>query len=306
MAEVDRRLKQVLDDENPLVRQVARYLEQASGKRLRPALVLLAGQFGLPARRRELVPVAAAVEMIHMATLVHDDIIDEATMRRGMPAVRVQFSNPVAVLSGDFLFARAFQLFAGSGRPDIVTLAAEVVYVMCSGEIAQHLDQGRVATEEGYWRRIEAKTGYFLEASCRLGAMAADAPDAVMGALGTYGHHIGLAYQVIDDWLDWVADPDRLGKDVGEDLASGIFTLPVILALNDGASAKALVPLLNAPNPPVEAVREVLMRSGALDRAKEAAQHHIEQAVEAIGALPPCAARNALQEIAEFIMARDH
>ena len=306
MVEVDRRLKQTLADENSLVRQVSDYLEQASGKRLRPALVLLAGQFGPQQSLENLVSVAAAVEMIHMATLVHDDVIDDADVRRGLPAVRTRFSNPVAVLTGDFLFARAFQLFAMTGRPDILSLAAEVVYVMCTGEIAQHLDQGRVATEIGYWRRIEAKTGYFLEASCRLGAMAANASDTVVEVLGQYGHHIGLAYQVVDDVLDWVADPEKLGKAVGEDIQAGIYTLPIIAALADPTFGPTLAQLLAEDHPSVEAVRNVLVESGALNQARERAREHIEKALQVLQTLPPGNARSALQDVAEFIMARDH
>ncbi len=306
MSTVDQRLKDALEQHNPVVRQVSDYLQEASGKRLRPALVLLAGQVG--ERRNlsfDLVNVAAAVEMIHMATLVHDDIIDKADMRRGMPAVRSRFSDPVAVLSGDFLFARAFQVLASTRRPELVDLAAEVVYVMSTGEISQHLDQGRIASEEAYWRRIEAKTGFFLETCCRLGATATYAPSAVLDALARYGHHIGLAYQVIDDLLDWVADPDVLGKAVGEDLAAGIYTLPIIHALEHADYGQELRDLLANSIVPGD-VRRLVVASGAIDYCRMRAQEHLQQAGRALEDVPAGPERDELAQVADFIGTRDH
>ncbi|NMP22684.1 polyprenyl synthetase family protein [Sulfobacillus sp. DSM 109850] len=307
MAAVDRRLKEVLEQHNPVVREVSDYLQEASGKRLRPALVLLAGQFGqAPAVASDLLDVASGVEMIHMATLVHDDIIDEADMRRGIPAVRSKFSNPVAVLAGDFLFARAFQLLSATGRPEIVNLAADVVYVMSTGEISQHLDQGKIASEAAYWRRIEAKTGHFLEACCRLGAVASRAPQSVQDALGRYGHHIGLAYQVIDDLLDWTADPERLGKAVGEDIAAGIYTLPVIHGLETPEFRAPLKAALEQGAESVDAVRELLVESGALAYCQRRAGEHLQAAREALAEVSSGPERQALEDVAEFIGVRDH
>lgn len=308
MSTVDQRLKEALEQHNPVVREVSEYLNQASGKRLRPALVLLSGRVGDPdGPSFDLLDVAAAVEMIHMATLVHDDIIDEADVRRGMPAVRRRFSDPVAVLSGDFLFARAFQILASTRRPEIVELAAEVVYVMSTGEISQHLDQGRIASEEAYWRRIEAKTGFFLETCCRLGASAAVAAPLVQDALARYGHHIGLAYQVVDDLLDWTADPAVLGKAVGEDLAMGIFTLPVIHALEHrlyGATLRQILDDRRADM--VDRVRELLADSGSLDYCRTRAVEHLDQARGALADLSPSAERDELLQVADFIGVRDH
>ncbi len=308
MAAVDQRLKEALEQHNPVVREVSDYLQQSSGKRLRPALVLLAGRVGDPGRLSlDLVDVASAVEMIHMATLVHDDIIDKADLRRGLPAVRSRFSDPVAVLSGDFLFARAFQLLAATKRPELVDLAAEVVYVMSTGEISQHLDQGRIASEEAYWRRIEAKTGFFLETCCRLGAIASDASPSIRDALALYGHHIGLAYQVIDDLLDWVATPEVLGKAVGEDLAAGVYTLPLIHGLEHpqwGGELRQI--LLGDPFPRVDAVRGILTGSGALDYCRRVAEDHLAQARNLLDKIPAGPERDELRQVADFIGMRDH
>ncbi len=307
MSAVNDRLREALEQHNPVVRSVSEYLQEASGKRLRPALVLLAGQFGDAHRLSpQLLDVATAVEMIHMATLVHDDIIDDADLRRGLPAVRSRFSNPVAVLAGDFLFARAFQLFSGTERPEIVSMAAEVVYVMSTGEISQHLDQGRIASEEAYWRRIEAKTGYFLETCCRLGATASHAENRIQDALGRYGHHIGLAYQVIDDLLDWLADPATLGKAVGEDLVAGIYTLPIIHALENPEYGPQLREYLEPGNLAVESVREQLIASGAIDYCRQRADDHLAAARQALEGIPEGPEREALANVAEFIGVRDH
>ncbi len=309
--QVNAMLEEKLLADNELIHEVAQYLLLASGKRLRPALVLLSGQFAqdlAPTRAQRLVKVAAAVEMIHMATLVHDDIIDDAVLRRGMPAVRTQFSNAVAVLSGDFLFAAAFRLFSSAGDLNIVDMAAHVVHVMCVGEIYQNMDHGRIASEEAYWKRIEAKTGFFLETSCRLGAEATGVTQNVKDLLGRYGHHIGLAYQVVDDLLDWLADPETLGKAVGEDVAAGVYTLPVIYALRQPIYGPRVQEILSgsAPGEQVEALRHVLEQSGALQYAKSQAEFHIEQALLMCRELPAGLAREALQELAEFVLARQY
>ena len=308
MAAVDQRLKEALEQHNPVVREVSDYLQKTTGKRLRPALVLLAGRVGDSDRLSlDLVDVACAVEMIHMATLVHDDIIDKADLRRGMPAVRSRFSDPVAVLSGDFLFARAFQLLASTRRPELVDLAAEVVYVMSTGEISQHLDQGRIASEEAYWRRIEAKTGFFLETCCRLGATASNASPVIRDSLAKYGHHIGLAYQVIDDLLDWVATPEVLGKAVGEDLAAGVYTLPLIHGLEHPQWGGELRKELSQdPFPRVDAVRGLLTGSGALDYCRRVAEDHLVQARKSLENIPPGPEQDELSRIADFIGMRDH
>lgn len=307
MSAVDQRLKEVLEQQNPVVEEVSDYLQEASGKRLRPALVLMAGQFGQPGRSTaHLLDVAVAVELIHMATLVHDDIIDNAELRRGLPAVRSRFSDPVAVLAGDFLFARAFQLLSATRRPKLVNLAAQVVYVMSTGEIGQHLDQGQFVSEDGYWRRVEAKTGFFLETCCQLGATASYADRATEHALGQYGHHIGLAYQVVDDLFDWIADPTVLGKAVGEDLASGIITLPVIRTMQDERYGAELRERL-ADNPlDIRAIRGLITESGAMTYCRERAGEHLQLARQALEGLPDSAEREELIKVAEFIGARDH
>lgn len=306
MGEVERILRATLTAEDSLVSDVAEHLLGASGKRLRPALVLLAGQFGA-GPGAHLADVAAAVELIHMASLVHDDIIDRATLRRGLAALHRRFGAEVAVLAGDFLYARAFQIFAAVGDARIVRGAADVVSVMCAGEIRQHLDQGRLATEGEYLARIEAKTAHFLAASCRLGAYAANADEAAAEALSAFGHDVGMAFQIVDDLLDWTAEPERLGKAVGEDIREGIYTLPVIYAREHPAVRDRLLRALADPEAPLPAIRDLLDECGALRYTREVAEGYVQSALTTLrqGFLAS-PAREALEDLAGFVLVRDH
>lgn len=306
MAAVDGVLVETLTRSNRLVAEVADYLLQAGGKRLRPTLVLLSSRFGPRPQARAVRLVAAAVEMIHMATLVHDDIIDEATVRRGQAAVRQRFGNSVAVLAGDYLFARAFQLLAETSEPAIVGTAADIVYVMCSGEIAQNLALFQEVGEEEYRRRIEEKTAYFLGASCALGALAAGADPERVAALREYGRHLGMAFQVVDDVLDWRADPGRLGKPVGGDIQGGVYTLPLLYALQRQPWQAQLRQWLSSRPIPVEAVRALLEESGALEAAMRYARREADQAASLARGLPDLPERQALEELAHFVVERDH
>lgn len=306
MDEVERIIRATLGAEESLVSDVADHLLEASGKRLRPALVLLAGQFG-PAPGPQLAEVAAAVELIHMASLVHDDIIDRATLRRGLVALHRRFGPEVAVLAGDFLYARAFQIFAAVGDPRIVRGAADVVGVMCAGEIRQHLDQGRLATEGEYLARIEAKTAHFLAESCRLGAFAAMVDEEAAAALAAFGRDVGMAFQIVDDLLDWTAEPERLGKAVGEDIREGVYTLAVIYAREHPAVRDRLLQYLADTDAPVEAIRDLLEECGALSYTRDMAERYVRSAVATLRQeLPPGRPRDALEDLAGFVLVRDH
>jgi heptaprenyl diphosphate synthase len=306
LAIVDARLHDVLRQENPLVQRVADYLLAASGKRVRPSLVILtaraaAGEVPPP------IPVAVAVELIHMATLVHDDIVDRGEMRRGMPSLRAAFNDQVAVLAGDFLFARAFEILAGTGQPKVVDLAARVVHVMCAGEIQETLEVGKVPSEEEYLRRIEGKTAHFLAASCRLGALSVRAAPSIREALTDYGRHVGMAFQIYDDLLDLVADPVKLGKAVASDFSQGVMTLPVIYALDRSSRASELVDALSSQD---EAGRQaalaILEETGAIRDTERMAEAHVAAAVQALLILPKSGARDALEQLAGFVVARHY
>ncbi len=307
MIAVDHLLTDILTRDDQFVSELADHLLRASGKRLRPALVLLAGQFGTAYSTGVLERVAAGVELIHMATLIHDDIIDDAALRRGVASVKHQFGNTVAVLAGDYLFARAFQLFASVPDQRVMAEAADVVGVMCAGEIRQYLDQGRIPSEAAYLRRIEAKTARFLESSCRLGAMAGGVEGEAVEFLARFGHDIGMAFQIVDDLLDWSTGAERLGKSVGEDIAHGVFTLPIIYARSVPGMRQEVDDYLSLEGgPPLNAMRGALERSGALEYARARAAEYIRAGRQALAELPPAAARVALEELAAFVVSRDH
>ncbi len=307
MIAVDRLVTDILTRDNQLMSELAEHLLRAGGKRLRPALVLLAGQFGLHDSGGVLEGVAAGVELIHMATLIHDDIIDDAALRRGVASVKHQFGNTVAVLAGDYLFARAFQLFAAVPDQRVMAEAADVVGVMCAGEIRQHLDRGRIPSEAVYLQRIEAKTARFLESSCRLGAIAGGLGDEQAELLARFGHEIGMAFQIIDDLLDLSTGGKRLGKSVGEDIAHGVFTLPIIYARGmPGVQQEVDDYLAMEGGPPLEALRGLLERSGALKYGREMAGEYVQAGRQVLAELPPVAAREALEELASFVVGRDH
>ena len=302
---VARKIEAVVRDENRLVAEVADALVAAPGKRLRPALVLLAGQ-AAGASSAVLLPTATAVELIHMATLTHDDILDRADWRRGEPAVRAVANDQVAVLAGDFLFARAVQLLASTGRPAVVAEAAEVVHAMCLGEIRQHLGHGRRPSESEYLGRIEAKTATFLAICCRLGALASDAGPEVSEPLYQFGWQVGMAFQLVDDLLDLLADPDKLGKAVAADYGQGVLTLPVVYALAESRDAQELEDLLERGHPAdLPRVRLILHESGALDYVRAKIEGYRVGAAHALATLKPSPAVRALDVLATFVVTRD-
>lgn len=280
----------------------------AGGKRLRPALVLLCGGL-FNADQPAMIPVAAACELIHMATLVHDDIIDASGVRRGVPAVHAKWGVPASVLIGDHLFARGFSLLAAQGDPAVVGLMSEVVARTCAGEIDELQTQWDVGTtEEAYFRRVYAKTGHFIAACCQMGALLGHAPAQAMEAVVAYGTEIGTCFQVVDDLLDLTASAEVLGKPTGSDLRMGVFTLPVLRALAGpyGAELRELLQRRAIDDDGVEAVRALLVRSGALEYAARRALTMARRAQEALLALPPGPYRDVLHALAQELALRIH
>ena len=299
-------LREQLADEDPLMQELGLHLLNGGGKRLRPALVLLSGQ-ATGGHVDQLTPVAAACELIHMATLVHDDLVDESVRRRGVPTIHARWGVPVAVLFGDHLFARAFSVLAQYSTPGIVRIMSDVVARMCAGEIAELQAQWDVeTTEDAYFVRVHAKTGHFIGECCRMGARAAGSSPAVEQALAAFGTHMGTCFQVVDDILDLVADEAVLGKPTGSDLRSGVYTLPVLRALA-GSSGDPLRQIL--AHKPLDAnavrlVQELVRRSDGLDYAQEKALGLARSAQQSLATLPPNAYRNALSTLSEELVRR--
>ena len=276
------------------------------GKRLRPALVLLCGAlFG--ADPEPIVPVAAACEIIHMATLVHDDLIDASETRRGVPAVHSKWGTAASVLLGDHLFAMGFSVLAAYGDPAIVRLMSDVVSLTCAGEIDEQRAQWDLeGTEEAYFRRIHAKTGHFIAQCCRAGGMLARAPQAAIEALARYGAEVGTCFQLVDDLLDFTADEHLLGKPTGSDLRVGVYTLPVVWALSGPGRDALRALLLQRPvdDGLVEAVASLLRAGGALEHAAGSALAAARRAQAALGAVPASVYREHLYCLAEELVHR--
>ena len=312
-ADVRRRLDEVEEalagaarSDVPLVTATSSYMLGAGGKRFRPLLVILGGHFGDPGDDR-LVPGAVAIELTHLATLHHDDVIDEADSRRGIPSVNARWSNTVAILTGDFLFARASEISSGLGT-DVTRLLAITIGRVCEGQIREADALGQLEVDESsYMDVIRRKTASLIATSCRLGGMLGGADPAVVDGLERYGEALGLAFQLSDDIMDFTADEETLGKEPGVDLKEGVYTLPVIYALRRSERRQELRALLEKGPPTGERLAgalRIIRSDGALDLARDAVTGEVRRAVAEAEALPDGAAREALVQLATFIAAR--
>lgn len=308
MATIDEAITKELSASNELLTDVSVHLLKGGGKRLRPALVLLTGKLG-DYDREKLVAVAAAVEIIHMATLVHDDVVDRSLVRRGVPTVNARWGERVSVLTGDFLFARSFSLLAQQGDNDIVKVMANVVSEMSIGEFEQMTATYDWKQEEQkYFERINKKTAFFIAESCWVGGYVAGLRGSELEAIRKYGYGVGMSFQIIDDILDFTASEEELGKPVGSDLRSGILTLPVIYALQVSPQAKELQEIINSrkiDNKEVWRVKEILTACNALEYSYDKATEYIDMAKKNLGSIEKSERiKDSLDDIATFVIAR--
>lgn len=304
---VEARIGERLGSDVDLVRQVAEYLVAGGGKRLRPALLLLAaGAAGCRSEAR--IELAAVVEFIHTATLLHDDVVDVSEMRRGRDTANAQFGNAAAVLVGDFLYSRAFQMMVGCGSMRVMQVLAEATNTIAEGEVLQLMNchDPRVG-EAAYLEVIRRKTAKLFEAAARLGAVLAGAPAALEAGLAEYGMRVGTAFQLIDDVLDYSGDAASIGKSLGDDLAEGKPTLPLIRAMACGDAEPARVvreAIEHGGRDDFERVLAAVRATGALDYARGVAQREAEAARDALAALAPSVHRDSLLELASFSVSR--
>jgi geranylgeranyl pyrophosphate synthase len=271
----------------------------AGGKRLRPVLVFLCA----PAPSPELVRAATAVELLHMATLVHDDVLDRADLRRGRPTVFSQGGRLAASATGDLLFSRAFAELASTGSAEAVRALSEASTALARGELMQRADAWSAdVAPERYLERCRLKTASLFCASCRLGALFGGRP-AMADALGRFGEHVGLAFQMLDDVLDVSGPPERTGKPRGADLLDGTVTLPLVLARESDPQLRRLNPRLNAAE--AERVCDRIAATGALERAREEALTYVAEAKRSLDALDlPAQRREALRLVADGVVER--
>lgn len=308
LTRVEDRLRDAVRHPDRFLAEVASHLIAAGGKRIRPTLTLCAAYSatsGTESVTDDAITGAASVELVHLGSLYHDDVIDEAETRRGVPSVNARWSNIVAILSGDFLLARASSLAASLGA-EVAALLADTIGDLCRGQVVelQHLyDVAR--TEEDYQSTIEGKTASLFATACRIGGMVSGVDQATLDALTRYGHHLGMCFQIVDDCLDLTATDEELGKPAGQDLVEGIYTLPVIYAI-DGCPP--LRDLLGAPLDPgrLAEARALTTSDGAVPSALLVARDHAMKASEALagaeGLDGPVTA--GLQRLVEDLVAR--
>jgi heptaprenyl diphosphate synthase len=307
LVQVEQGLRDAVVTADPFVQEAASYLVAAGGKRLRPTLVLLAGHTGDPADPR-LVGAAVAIELTHLSSLYHDDVMDEAEVRRGARSANARYDNKVAVLTGDYLFARASEVTAGLGT-EATRVLARAIARLVQGQIREVRgpDPGEDQVEH-YLAVLADKTGALIAAACRLGGRLAGAPADVVEALTEYGERVGRAFQLGDDLLDITADAAVAGKAPGGDLRAGVRTLPVLYQLRRGGpDAARLAAVLDGDRDDrsVAEALDLLRASPALAEARRAAQADVDAAKAALAALPAWPVRVALEEVADRVLDRE-
>ncbi len=304
--EVEAALEKAVRADSDLLAETSSYLLAAGGKRFRPMLVLLSGYFGDPADPR-LIPGSVAIELVHLATLYHDDVIDEADARRGIPSVNARWDNTVAILTGDYLFARASEISTELGT-DVCALLARTIATLCDGQIREVEAAGRLEqTKAAYLEIIRRKTGALIATSCRLGGVLSDASSEHVDVLEEFGEALGMAFQLSDDIMDVSASEQELGKEPGVDMKEGVYTFPVLQALSEGEHGGELADILRQGPPEGERLERALriVRSPeSLEPARAAVAAEVDRARQLGLRLPDGPARAALIALAEFLAAR--
>jgi octaprenyl-diphosphate synthase len=309
MLAVDAAIRRRLQSDVILIRQIAEYIIAGGGKRLRPALVFLAaGATGY--RGGDHVELATVVEFIHTATLLHDDVVDESELRRGRKTANAEFGNAASVLVGDFLYSRAFQMMVAVRSMRVMEVVADATNAIAEGEVLQLLNARNLAiTEAAYLDVIRRKTAKLFEAAAQLGAIVGEAPPEIEQGLARYGMHLGTAFQLVDDVLDYSGDAAHTGKNLGDDLRQGKPTLPLIHVLQRGSTEQAALvrsAIEGGGRDNFGAVLEAIRATGALEYVRNKAKGEARLAREAISALSNSRYRDSLLELSAFAVERDH
>jgi len=303
---VEERMRAQADDSHPDLRAALEHLLAAGGKRVRPTLSLLVGNM-LDAPLEKLVTLGAAVELLHTATLVHDDLIDGALLRRGMSTLNARWSPPATVLTGDFLFARAAKLAAETDHLPLMKLFSETLAIIVNGELTQMFTSRGLINRENYYKRIYAKTASLFEMTSRAAAMVSPANEATLEAMRVFGYEIGMAFQIVDDILDFTGDQNAVGKPLGSDLLNGLVTLPAIYYAEANPNDADVQSLPNGGWTNNEHMTHLVENIRASDASKQAmreAERHVERALAALAAMPACAEHDALENLARYIVDR--
>ena len=294
-----------------LVNQLSVYIINSGGKRLRPLLALLVAR-ACGYQGDQHVDVAAIVEFIHTATLLHDDVVDESDLRRGKETANNVWGNQAAVLVGDFLYSRSFEMMVDVGRMRIMEILANTTNTIAEGEVLQLLNCNDADTTEArYMEVIYSKTAKLFEAACLIGAVLAELSEEDQACLARYGMHLGTAFQLVDDILDYSASAEELGKNIGDDLAEGKPTLPLIIAMQRGnheqtALIRSAIENGGGEQAQLDAVIQVIKETGSLDYTREAATAEVSKAIENLQCLPDNNYKQALEALARFTVSRTH
>ena len=304
---MDTVIERRLTSDVPLVSQVSQYIIAAGGKRLRPALLLLmCGALGYSGEQR--FNMAAVVEFIHTATLLHDDVVDESTLRRGRATANEAFGNPASVLVGDFLYSRAFQMMVDAGDMRIMQTLAEATNVIAEGEVLQLMNMNDASlSEDDYLLVIRSKTAKLFEASARLAALLAKSSPAIEQNCADYGQALGTAFQVIDDVLDYDGDVQEMGKNLGDDLREGKATMPLIIAMQRAAPAERTLieqAIVTGGIDNMQQIIEIVQKTGALTATRAAAAAEAQRALDALQNLPQNTYADALRQLASQLLDR--
>ncbi|MBF0470429.1 MAG: polyprenyl synthetase family protein [Gammaproteobacteria bacterium] len=308
-AQVDQIITDSLHSEVVLINQVSHYIINSGGKRLRPILLLLAARL-FEYRGSHHLTLAAVIEFIHTATLLHDDVVDGSELRRGQETVNTVWGNASSVLVGDFLYSRAFQMMVSVGNMRVMDILAETTNTIAEGEVMQLINIHNPDLDEaGYLEVIASKTAKLFEASARLGAVLCQRSGEEEQAIAAYGRHLGVAFQLIDDALDYSASAEQLGKNIGDDLAEGKPTLPLIYTIHHGSAEAAAVvthAIENGGSDNIDAVMKAIQSNGAIDYTIRAAEDEATRATEAIATLPSSETKAAMLDLARFAVERSY
>lgn len=307
---VEEEIRRQLDSDVPLIQEMGGYIAGAGGKRLRPMLLLLAARLA-GYRGPRGVRLACVVELLHTATLIHDDVVDQAPLRRGRPSANAQWGDDASILVGDHLYSKSFAMLVRDNDRAVMETLARATVSMTEAEVFQ-LERKRsgTTTEADYLRIITQKTASFISACCRIGGLLGGLPDAQVEALTRYGLHVGVAFQICDDSLDFVADEARLGKAIGADLREGKRTLPLIAMLaratpEEAERVRRLLRRRQLTPAEVEEIRRLVLEHDGVEYARERAQAYAQAAKDVLEIFPPCEERETLALVADFVVDRD-
>lgn len=304
---IEKELEETINADSQLLRQASLHLLKAGGKRIRPVFVLLGGKFG-NYDINVIKDVAVSLELIHMASLVHDDVIDDAELRRGQPTIKAKWDNRIAMYTGDYIFARALELMTEIENPLAHQILSETIVELSVGEIEQIKDKYNFDQNlRNYLLRIKRKTALLIAASCQLGAVVSGVKDEDHRKLYRFGYYVGMSFQITDDVLDFTGTEKELGKPAGGDLLQGNITLPVLYAMEDEAIRNKIVTVHEGMNRnELEEILKLIQASGAIERSLEISDRYLEKALVILDELPANKAKKSLRDIAKFIGKRKY